>query len=725
MTKTYQNPIAKDGDFADPFVLRHNGVYYLYSTTPYISCWSSADLLEWKLEGDAIEKDTFPGLVPFAPEVVYSNGKFYMYTSPSGFGHYVLESENPAGPFRKISDNIQHAIDGTVFIDDDGRWYFYWAGDEGIWGCEMKSPTELGKPVLTGASMHGWTEGAFVCKHNGIYHMTYTGNHYLSKGYRINGAWSAHPLRGYQDVAYNPIVIHTQGEVVGLGHSCTVTGPDLVSSYLVYHNMNEDLTRHLNIDRQLWRENVTQVLGPTRTHQPAPAAADYSFPAGGRNELQWRALLGGWEYKKDVYCSNGDNFFVISEQKFNPGFTAEFNIINQKGSKDGTCGIVLGESRARFYSLVFDIATHSMQLWYSGRNDKELVKQSPLPADYIFEALHCVRVECRQDGLISVFVDNRLQIQETGIKLISARIGYFSSGREIGCGFTAITEAISEEASERILIPAGTSFYPVFGQGEFKRNQDGSILLKEGQEAVYRILIAAGMEYQFFVAGESGNDDAEAGLLIDNEKLGLFTGKQGLQSYRAELSEGIHVLKVCGSGKELTIKKICFIQREDGEENQELPLPMKVGRYEKRIFGKADWSDYTVTAAIIPELTGEEGNAGVLLRVTEPSEGGEGDDTVLGIHFFIGYSVSFTKKELVVARHSYDSRILARRPFTLEPGRCYELRAELRGAEISVYVDQSEAPQIVVADTEPIMYGCPGVWAKDSLLAVERFGISV
>ena len=100
----YQNPIAKNGDFADPFALRWNGRYYLYCTNPDLRCWSSADLVHWRPEGPVIGPDVFPGLVPFAPEVVYSDGKFYLYTSPSGFGHYVLESERPTGPFRKISE---------------------------------------------------------------------------------------------------------------------------------------------------------------------------------------------------------------------------------------------------------------------------------------------------------------------------------------------------------------------------------------------------------------------------------------------------------------------------------------------------------------------------------------------------------------------------------------------------------------------------------------------
>ncbi|MGN6502601.1 MAG: family 43 glycosylhydrolase, partial [Pseudolysinimonas sp.] len=137
----YRNPIARAGDFADPFVLRHDGRYYLYCTNPDVRCWSSDDLVHWRPEGPTIAADTFPDLVPFAPEVVYADGAFFMYTSPSGHGHIVLRSDSPTGPFVPVSGNVGHAIDGNVLIDDNGRWYFYWAGDEGIWGCEMPSPT--------------------------------------------------------------------------------------------------------------------------------------------------------------------------------------------------------------------------------------------------------------------------------------------------------------------------------------------------------------------------------------------------------------------------------------------------------------------------------------------------------------------------------------------------------------------------------------------------------
>lgn len=719
MKITYQNPIAANGDFADPFVLRYNGKYYLYGTNPDIRCWSSDDLLEWKAHGPTIGEDVFPNLVPFAPEVVYSNGKFYMYTSPSGFGHYVLESGHPTGPFTKISGNVQHAIDGSVFIDDDGTWYFYWAGEEGIWGCKMKSPTEFGEPVFTGVTLHGWTEGPFIYKQNGYYYMTYTGNHYLSKGYRIHAAWSTHPLQEYKDDVYNPIIIHTQGKVVGLGHSSTVIGPDLVSHYIVYHNMNEDLSRDLDIDRQLWHEKVTQILGPTRLPQPAPARPDFATSCCGKEELTWQFYEGIWEEEGDIRYSCEDRFFVQSDQRLHTSFTAEFNLLIPNISEQQVCGLVIGENRESYYSLIFDKLTYSLQLWINKENENRCLKKAMLPSDYMFDALHCIRVEYDKSGKLAVYIDNRLQLEKKRIYFDYARIGYLTEHGRIGCGFTAVTSKTCEEASRQAVIPMNCGFYPVFGTGNFERNSDGSILLKKEEQVEYQINTECSGQYFMQVITEDSQAFSKASICIDETEVDVFTAGHGIKTYLLSLSAGRHVMKITSTDEPLEIRRIYFKSKEENEIGPFISS-IKAGTYGKELLEGTTGMDYSISAQLTAEFMGEDSNAGILVRVTEPAEGGEGADPVLGIHFFIGYSVSFTGKELVIARHRYDKKILATCAFEYERNKTYELKVTVSGDEILVYIDKEEVPRLSVRDSEVIIDGCAGIWAKNSLVTVEN-----
>jgi xylan 1,4-beta-xylosidase len=720
MKTTYQNPIAAGGDFADPFVMRYNGRYYLYCTNPDIRCWSSDNLLEWKAEGPTIGTDTFPDLVPFAPEVVYSNGKFYMYTSPSGFGHYILESEHPTGPFSKVSDNVLHAIDGSVFIDDDGTWYFYWAGDEGIWGCKMESPTEFGEPVFTGVTLHGWTEGPFIYKQNGYYYMTYTGNHYLSKGYRINAAWSTHPLTGYQDEVYNPVIIHTQGEVVGLGHSSTVLGPDLVSYYIVYHNMNEDLSRDLDIDRQLWYEKATQILGPTRLPQPAPAYPDYAFPGRAKEALTWQFYEGYWEEREDIYYSSNQGLFVLADQRLQTSFTAEFHLLIPITSEANVCGLVIGEDREEYYSLAFDRLTNCLQLWSCRKNDNRCLRKATLPPDYVFDALHCIRVEYDKKGKVTVYIDNRLQMKEDKIHLDFARIGYFSEPGQIGCGYTAVTGTTCEAASEQVAIPMNCGFYPVFGSGTFERNSDGSIIIKEGCQAQYQLNVDCSGQYILQVITKDSRAFSEADIRIDDLGVDVRTDSSGVQTCQVWLSAGRHVMKITPSNEVLVIRRIYFKSVEEEKETNKLYPPLRVGLYGKELLEGTYGMDYTVSAWLSSEFMGEDSNAGILVRVTEPSEGGEGADPILGIHFFIGYSVSFTGRDLVIARHRYDKEILAACAFEFEVNKTYELKVTVSGDEILAYINQEEVPRLSVRDRDVITGGSVGIWAENSLITVEN-----
>jgi xylan 1,4-beta-xylosidase len=302
VSASWTNPIRLKDEWeqyglGDPYVFKYNGTYYLYVSTrdtdAGIKVWSSPDLVAWTYRGLCAEDPLTTGA--YAPEVKYWNGVFYMYTSPAGNGHYVLTSDSPTGPFRPATGNVGHSIDGTVFIDDDGQWYFYHAGPNGIEAARMSDPLTIEESLPTGAYMKGWTEGPTVWKRDGNYYMSYTGNHVFSPGYRVNIASSTSPVSGFVDVSGDPVLIRTEGKTVGLGHNSVVTGPDLDSQYMIYHNLEGPgivgPLRHMNMDRIVWNGMTPSVLGPTDTPQPAPELPSFADHFD-------RAKLGSEDWQK-------------------------------------------------------------------------------------------------------------------------------------------------------------------------------------------------------------------------------------------------------------------------------------------------------------------------------------------------------------------------------------------------------------------------------------------
>lgn len=114
MTTTYTNPVWPEV-FADPFVLRHEGVYYAYGTGPggadgrQVPVLRSTDMVNWESLGHALVPaagmDADQGYHFWAPEVAAHEGRFYMYYSsgnaPEGTDQKlrVAVAEHPAGPF--------------------------------------------------------------------------------------------------------------------------------------------------------------------------------------------------------------------------------------------------------------------------------------------------------------------------------------------------------------------------------------------------------------------------------------------------------------------------------------------------------------------------------------------------------------------------------------------------------------------------------------------------
>jgi xylan 1,4-beta-xylosidase len=327
--QVYQNPFVLDQEWedygiGDPYVLRFNGKYYLYCSTKDkrvgVKAWSSDDLVNWRYEGLVTEEPVSEGA--YAPEVVYWNGAFYMYTSPAGKGHYVLQSDKPTGPFVKKTDNLGYTIDGSVFIDDDEKWYFTHAKFGGIMISSMSDPYTIEAGKQLNASLGHWTEGSMIIKRNGRYFITYTGNHVFSKGYRVNyGVNHESPSGTYTIPENNPILISTANDFNGLGHSATVMGPDLDSYYIVYHNLigrsaEGPPVRKLNLDRLVFNGDKMSVLGPTHgTPQEAPRMPEF------HDELGTVPSSDKWE----KISPSGGGEALLTRIDTGSSYTAEYN----------------------------------------------------------------------------------------------------------------------------------------------------------------------------------------------------------------------------------------------------------------------------------------------------------------------------------------------------------------------------------------------------------------
>ena len=313
-TGVFRNPVYA-GYFADPFVLRHEGLYYAYGTNnreraqEAFEILRSADLVNWTLVRRALPAvDGLAALDHWAPEVAEHGGRFYMYFSAGVEDREhrlrLAVADDPAGPFhydgRVLTPHERFAIDAHPFRDDDGRWYLYYARDllegERV-GTSLAVDRLIEMDRLAGApvpvlgpsadwqifrraramygSVYDWhtLEGPFVVKRGGRYWLFYSGGRWSSKGYGVSYAVADSPLGPFVEPAgEGPAVLRSRpGALEGPGHNSVVVAPD-GQDYIVFHAWDAAHTaRRMCIDRLEWTAEGPRTSGPTSTPQPLPA----------------------------------------------------------------------------------------------------------------------------------------------------------------------------------------------------------------------------------------------------------------------------------------------------------------------------------------------------------------------------------------------------------------------------------------------------------------------
>ncbi|MDF8262956.1 glycoside hydrolase family 43 protein [Luteipulveratus flavus] len=287
-----------DGYFADPFLLDTGDGYVAYgSSEPFTDSGSrvtalvSADLVTWHSAGTVLQVDAALGTDVWAPEVVHTDGRYWMYYSVGTgiHGHHlrVATSDGPLGPFVDagvdLTPHETFAIDPHPFRDVDGTWYLFFARDvldadrpgTHLAVARMRSMTELEPevwPVLEpdadwqlyerDRSMYGrrldWhtLEGPSVTRRGGRYWLFYSGGSWEGPGYGVSYATADQPFGPWRHApTQGPAVLSSASTGLrGPGHSSLLPLPD-GSTRISFHAWDSVGTR-----RQMYIEPL--VWGP-------------------------------------------------------------------------------------------------------------------------------------------------------------------------------------------------------------------------------------------------------------------------------------------------------------------------------------------------------------------------------------------------------------------------------------------------------------------------------
>ena len=468
----------------DPFVMKYNGMYYLYVTTPAnqkgINVWSSEDMVNWTFEGNCVDKedseswDTSPGI--YAPEVKYWNGTFYLYCSSDKQFHRTLTSDSPTGPFVIRNDTGASGIDGSVYIDDDeaATKYFLRSGIE-YYRLNDDMLTVSGSSTgIPGATVtRNWTEGASIFKRNGKYYMTYTGNHCKADAYMIEYAIGDTPTDMKEPVE-NRILINTEEGIVGLGHNSTVIGPDLDSRYIVYHNLlSTNVTeREMNIDRIVFNGEKLEVQGPTWWETDDPRMPDFYDRM--ENADNWETVSGTVS-AADGSMTLGGEAAVLSKQSTPDDYTAEFNMRIGGWDETAGAGVLVSYTDEDNYAYAYITPQTNMLHLKTVVNKTETEKTAKLPDEYTYTGTELINITVKkQGGVFDVYADERLLITSEA-ELGGGKIGYSQSGCTLKASYTAFSSAVNGSEDASSVKPTGSAMDAVHANEKSRDFETGTL----------------------------------------------------------------------------------------------------------------------------------------------------------------------------------------------------------------------------------------------------------
>jgi len=734
---TYRNNIEvpeewPDYGIGDPSILKYDGIFYLYASTPYqkigVRCWSSTDLVHWTARGSITDEPA--AFTAYSPKVIYWNGLFYLYTTPNGDGLHILVSDQPTGPFKDITGKIHQSIDASIFIDDDGRWYMtHGNAGQGVEVHEMPTPLTVdATPHYIGAVVDGgfgnaWTETGQYIKRGDDYFITFSGNHVCNYAYRT--------LWGITDSPLNPIrkgdralLLSTQGPLLGTACGLVFTGPDLLSDYIVYHNLVNPFAgpvRELDIDRIAFNGKRMVSFGPTAFDQEAPRLPDFEDRFSTMGD---RWVVTGDVVAMDGIVSMGASSRIVSRQTTDREYAAEFNLRPASGI------VALCSYKDENDYLAMEIARMGeVRLTLLDQGQRRILAEGSMQKDFDASALHAVRI-VKSGGRIDLFVDSmrKVSCEDPGIE--GGAIGYLSPNQG-KAGYAAFTNGTGLRILQDAYKPISGQIQAIHAIGsdsdlgvQVPSIVDGpqggkAIALDKGGWLAYRIQ-----------SGESGSHTVEIDYRSEAPaRLAVMDSKGGVLAWAdapatgdawqtcilrdARLPAGRSVLVVGVLEGSCQLHQLGF-RSTVGARIEEYPLEASMDSpdgwthmdgawnmegtslsldslegFGTLVGGDPSGSDYAMEGSILLDPS-SFGSAGFLVRVQNAAAGMEfAQNNPYSHQAYFAYLT--TNGEVGIEKHDFSNRILAQGSFQYIEGKTYRLEVAVIGAEIRVSVNGIEA----------------------------------
>ncbi|MBE6618506.1 MAG: hypothetical protein E7626_01825 [Ruminococcaceae bacterium] len=777
----FSNYIDLDGaSIGDPFVMRYDGKYYLYPSAQNNAPWYvyvSEDLVHWSEKIECVSMNEIPSgvhesgtycdaLSAYAPEVTYYNGKFIMVTSPGGTGHRFFISDSPTGPFKQLEGNYARKIDGHIFIDNDGKWYFYSANGAGIKLYEMPSPTTITNEIGTLSQINkGWTEGPMVVYHDGVYFMTYTGNHVRNAAYRIPYSVSTTSPTSFTEPDDNILLVSTKGEITATGHSSTVKAPNLDAYYIVYHSKLENGQRRMNIDRIVFDGQTMDVFGPTSENQCVPEMPDVYAFFDSREDGALFENVEGADLSNGRVHLNGGTKLITKKALSGDKYTLEITTANM--SSGAMAGAVFAYSDDNNYATaVFDSAQELLVVTFVKNGAKTIYKKALVRSfgeAYDFSATQAIQIE-KSGNTFTFYVNDRelckydSTLSGTKVGLIcesgKASFGYFGASDEVGgssnCEYYKPVGASSGRINANLCTEDITAF--------IGRDNDGSSFVSANTDNSfnYRVYAEEDGLYSFGVkyrATENTELDIYVnGVLARSLTLGTTDAKYMTEVSLGKLmlSKGRNVITVYVRSGNADIKSYEILRTEsaemtldfnngsidehlvhsDGVSWENASGKLQCRAIGKRTFGSTLWSDYAYRCKII---FAQNIDMGLLFRTknaaesglfasgrgffTEPSING----STKGADWMQGYYLHFTNNKVALEKCNFSNTELVSTRITTDGTTSVNVTVVCTGPNIKVYLD--ELLVIDYTDPDPFLTGAVGVRLSSGVGAFDNIKV--